>query len=260
MNEADYTMMTCQGCGIEYPAARPWQSKYHSPACRLRAHRAKGRADPPETPAPPAADLPETPAPPAAPKKRQRGEPTTKTNKRADELRTKGGWFQANCWAERLLILSCSATKRANIKPLPALVRYDGPAFQIVRKWQAERIAAGDERAVEMTQIYILSARHHLLRADHPIVDYDQPINATAAQHIRSRCRVIMERWESIGGLGNLNSVMICIAANYEQAFPLKTLPATIRSTARIETATGKVGEKNAQLKAWLNAYTPTED
>ena len=58
----------------------------------------------------------------------------------------------------RLLILSCSQRKRPNRVLLPALERYDGPVFRMLRKFL--RSCPARESHLE---IYILSAQFGLL-------------------------------------------------------------------------------------------------
>ncbi len=69
----------------------------------------------------------------------------------------------------RLLILACTATKRPDLGPLPALQRYDGPSFRTVRRWRTLNPCDA-----ERLDILILSARLGLITADAPIEDYDQ--------------------------------------------------------------------------------------
>jgi hypothetical protein len=40
--------------------------------------------------------------------------------------------------SRQLLVLSCSQRKLPNPEPLPALERYDGPAFRVLRKFLRE--------------------------------------------------------------------------------------------------------------------------
>ncbi|NCC36790.1 MAG: hypothetical protein EOM24_32980, partial [Chloroflexia bacterium] len=38
----------------------------------------------------------------------------------------------------RLLIIACTATQRPDVRLLPALDRYDGPSFRVVRRWLSD--------------------------------------------------------------------------------------------------------------------------
>lgn len=64
----------------------------------------------------------------------------------------------------RLLVLACSATKRADPEPMPALARYDGPL------WRTLRAADPGGR---LARAAFLSARYGFREASTPIADYD---------------------------------------------------------------------------------------
>jgi hypothetical protein len=55
----------------------------------------------------------------------------------------------------RLLLVACSATKNGAAETLPAITRYDGVAYRVIRRWQHEHAAQAEELA-----ILILSARY----------------------------------------------------------------------------------------------------
>ena len=56
----------------------------------------------------------------------------------------------------RLLIMACSARKRATEDLLPAIDRYDGPAFRVLRKYLSHAERPG-------LTVMILSAKYCLL-------------------------------------------------------------------------------------------------
>lgn len=72
----------------------------------------------------------------------------------------------------RLLILSCSATKRADRGLLPARQRYDGPLWQTLRATDPDGALA---------DCWALSAKFGLLRADEGIPGYDALMTADRA-------------------------------------------------------------------------------
>lgn len=74
----------------------------------------------------------------------------------------------------RLLILACSQRKKPGQRKLPAIERYDGPAFRVVRKYLRE--SDGDP-----IRILILSAKYGLIAANEKIGNYDCRLNQTAA-------------------------------------------------------------------------------
>jgi cytoplasmic iron level regulating protein YaaA (DUF328/UPF0246 family) len=63
----------------------------------------------------------------------------------------------------RLLILACSARKRLDRSALPAIERYDGVNFRILKKLQREHAFPHD------LDVLILSAKYGLLSPETPI-------------------------------------------------------------------------------------------
>ena len=57
-----------------------------------------------------------------------------------------------------MLILACSRRKRPDDGLLPAIERYDGPAFRVLRRYLRERPAGAPD-------VFILSAEHGLIGA-----------------------------------------------------------------------------------------------
>lgn len=142
-----------------------------------------------------------------------------------------------------LLILACSATKVAYGGPeVPAITRYDGPAWRVLRKALRER----PELAEQLTAA-ALSARYGLVRADHPIAYYDQRMTpARAAELGRDmRDQLALPAWR-----GPWDAVLVNVGADYRPALPELPWPATW--------AQGTIGERLAQLKAWLSALQET--
>ena len=76
-----------------------------------------------------------------------------------------------NC-NRRLLILSCSQRKHTSQNPLPAIERYNGPLFFVLRRF----IRECSRKASEL-DVYILSAAYGLIPEDFLIPLYDQKMN-----------------------------------------------------------------------------------
>ena len=58
----------------------------------------------------------------------------------------------------RLLILSCSQRKHTSLDPLPAIERYDGPLFKVLRRFLRE----SSHQARDL-DVFILSAAYGLI-------------------------------------------------------------------------------------------------
>ena len=80
----------------------------------------------------------------------------------------------------RLLILSCSSKKRSDQGLLPALERYDGPAYRVVNKFL--RVHPSGVQSLDM---YILSAEFGLIPSSKPIPDYDRRMTLQRAKELQ---------------------------------------------------------------------------
>lgn len=77
-----------------------------------------------------------------------------------------------------MLILACSQRKRPDEELLPAVERYDGPAFRILRRFLRERPSQAPD-------VLILSAEHGLIPHDLPIALYDRKMTPARARELR---------------------------------------------------------------------------
>ena len=66
-------------------------------------------------------------------------------------------------YKRRLLILSCSQRKRETQEPLPAIERYNGPLFFVLRRFLREC-----PRQARQLDVYILSAAYGLIPGGFP--------------------------------------------------------------------------------------------
>ena len=79
---------------------------------------------------------------------------------------------------DRMLILACSQRKRSDEGLLPAVERYDGPAFRVLRRF----LRGGSSKA---PVVLILSAEHGLIPHDLPIAAYDRRMTPARARELR---------------------------------------------------------------------------
>jgi hypothetical protein len=137
-----------------------------------------------------------------------------------------------------LLLLGCSATKRATDRPLPALQLYDGVNFRVLRRflnkfgWPAGLL------------IKIVSAKHGLMDATSMVAPYDQKMTRVRAEELRDAIVAGLRR------VGTPARVFINLGQDYLAAI------SGIESawlTARIETATGGIGKKMRAMKRWMS-------
>ncbi|MEW5869056.1 MAG: DUF6884 domain-containing protein [Chloroflexota bacterium] len=142
----------------------------------------------------------------------------------------------------RFLILSCSQKKVHDSEPLPAIQRYDGPSYRLLRKYLREEIS----RKANL-EICILSAEYGLITSDTLLPYYDRQMTAQRAEELRRQvvphltlqvtkrnCREVFINCGKIY-LGTLNG--------FEQAAPAVT---------KCIYATGSQGGRLAALRRWL--------
>jgi len=144
----------------------------------------------------------------------------------------------------RLLVLACSARKRTDAGLLPAIDRYDGPAFRVLRRF----LAAGDDPP----DVLVLSARYGLIASDREIPDYDLRLTPTAAD---SLCADVLRSLGEMLARTGYAEVALCLGrdhfravAGYEDVVPGGTAVSVIA---------GGLGTRLRNLRAWLGAARP---
>lgn len=140
----------------------------------------------------------------------------------------------------RLLIIGCSQKKVQTTGLMPAIDRYDGPAFRVLRRYlQTRRDDAPD--------ILILSAKFGLIMPNEPIPFYDQRMTNVYAEFLRERNQSLLLRmWRA----RKYSQVYISAGKEY-----LIALGDAIRQKSRkmtISFAEGLPGKRLSDLHRWL--------
>lgn len=136
----------------------------------------------------------------------------------------------------RLLVISCSERKIAGDVPLPAMERYDGPAFRVLRKY----LSAVKDKGLT---VRIVSAEYGLIRADKMIPHYDRCMDAMRAAELHP-------------------AVSVAVSRAMEELRPAATLLCMSRlylscagEISKAEVAAPGQGRKLAHLKNWLYSH-----
>ncbi len=140
----------------------------------------------------------------------------------------------------RLLIISCSERKEPGTGPLPAIDRYDGPAFRVLRKYLREV-------KPEALIVLILSAKYGLIVADRRIEDYDCRLTASSAARLRPK---VLKVVKNVLDSGEWSSVGVCASKVYHIA--LDGLSGMVPVGARLDLIEGGQGPRLTNLRAWL--------
>ncbi|MEG4345742.1 hypothetical protein QUB70_21045 [Microcoleus sp. A003_D6] len=144
-----------------------------------------------------------------------------------------------------LLILACSQRKRSDADSLPAIERYDGPTFRLLRRFLRKQPSAPLE-------IYILSAKFGLIPSDYPIPDYDQKMTRARSRQLQPE---VMAKLKHILNAKPYQQLCICLGRDYFLA--LDKYDMLIKSGLAVRIATGSLGKKLATLHDWLYGKPP---
>jgi hypothetical protein len=91
---------------------------------------------------------------------------------------------------KRLLILGCSATKKSTRGSLPAVDRYDGPAYLVLRKFLRSY------QWPDNLSIAVLSAKYGLIGGLTPIAPYNQRMSKRRAVKLQQKVGQTLEGWQ----------------------------------------------------------------
>ena len=144
-----------------------------------------------------------------------------------------------------LLLISCSQRKIQSPEVFAAIDRYDGPAYRCLRKFRSEQ----DEKLPNNLRILILSAKYGLIFPETEIHDYDLKMTAKRAEVMRSGVHQDLSQCLYFYQIayGGMDQVFINLGKAY-----MLTLGGFGWGRLHTIEATGGIGQKNSQMKAWL--------
>lgn len=137
----------------------------------------------------------------------------------------------------RLLILSCSQRKHASHDPLPAIDRYNGPLFFVLRRFLREC-----PRQARLLDVYILSAVYGLIPGNFSTPLYDRKMNTSRIVELKPQVTT------AFSGIRRANYISACFVLGkaYLKAFE------GLQAHEEAVVAHGPIGKKQTQLKKWL--------
>ena len=143
----------------------------------------------------------------------------------------------------RLLILSCSQRKRSTQGLLPALQRYNGPAYRVMNKFT--RVHPSEARLLD---VYILSAEFGLISAGEPIPNYDRRMTPQRVKELQSH--ILPELKQVLSGR-QYDELFISMGKAYRQV--LVGYKLLIPADFKVIVSKGAMGRKLAELRNWLH-------
>jgi signal recognition particle subunit SEC65 len=142
----------------------------------------------------------------------------------------------------RCLILGCSKMKIDTVDLVPAIKRYDGPPFRVLRKFL--RDAPEDARNVD---VFILSAKYGLIDGDKKIGIYDQVMTLSRAKELKED---VERQIRDLVAPHHYRSVFLSMGKTYLQT--LDNIDNLIDQETKIITSNSGSGRKLTELKNWL--------
>ena len=147
----------------------------------------------------------------------------------------------------RLLILSCSQRKHSTPNLLPALERYDGPAFKVINKFM--RVRPFEAQSLD---VYILSAKFGLIPSGQLIPNYDRRVTRQQVEKLRiptltALKRILTDRqYDEL--FINMGKDYLRLLGGYESLFS---------NNLKVIISAGAMGRKQAELRNWLHGGSP---
>lgn len=141
----------------------------------------------------------------------------------------------------RLLLMACSRRKRPDSGPMPAIDRYDGPAFRVVRRYLRQSPTGASKLDVQ-----ILSAAYGLIPSTHSIVDYDRKMTPARAAELHDQVQGQLSHLLD-AGYGSL-----CLSMSKTYLLAMGSCVAQAPPETKVTLTKGPQGAKLAQLKRWL--------
>ena len=142
----------------------------------------------------------------------------------------------------RLLFLSCSEQKRTTPDLLPAIERYDGPAFRVVRKFRRENSVEKNNM-----EIFIISAEYGIIESSKEIPFYDRRMTSRRVGEVRP---LIENQLKSVFHAIPYSDLFISASQLYLKA--LGTYQNYLSENTQVTLSIGSPGRKLGELKGWL--------
>jgi hypothetical protein len=144
-----------------------------------------------------------------------------------------------------MLILACSRRKRPDEDLLPAVERYDGPAFRVLRRFLRDNSSKAPDTL-------ILSAEHGLISHDSLIAGYDRKMTAARARELRP---FVLAELERMIASRSSPEILVFAGKHYLPALDADDTPLLRHTTTKV--CAGSLGRKLAELHDWLHGSPP---
>ena len=123
---------------------------------------------------------------------------------------------------------------------LPAIERYDGPAFRVLRRFLRQQRS-------EVLEAYVLSARFGLIPGSQLIPDYDQRMTPERSRELQPK---VVADLEGILKIGHHRELFVSLGRDYLES--LNGYATLVPAGFTVRVAAGTIGKKLAALHNWL--------
>lgn len=145
---------------------------------------------------------------------------------------------------KRCLIIGCSETKIEKPDYLPAIERYDGPPFRVLRRYLNDTSPANEDRL----DVFVLSAEYGLIGGTRKIPVYDRRMTHQRAEAIKAK---VLDTFQQQIASQSYDDLFVSAGKTYLLA--LAGFEELLPATTRVSISRSPSGRKLTELKAWLN-------
>lgn len=148
----------------------------------------------------------------------------------------------------RLLILSCSRRKQTDEGLLPAIRRYDGPCFRVLRRYLKEK-----QSSDSAPDILILSAEHGLLSAQAEIAMYERRLTEQRVTELAAETQGRLQQY--LQDNQPYAELLVCMGKDYQRI--LGGYVSYVPTETKVQIADGSIGAMQSMLYDWLHGKPP---
>ncbi len=142
----------------------------------------------------------------------------------------------------RCLILGCSRTKNESPEPLPAIQRYNGPQYRVLRHYLNQ-----NPNALCALDIFVLSAKYGLIDSQTPLAIYDQLMTVEQANAFNPQ---VLAKLKDCLSSRSYSEIFLSMGKTYLQA--TNGVHSLANNNTQIIISAGASGRKLTELKNWL--------
>ena len=142
-----------------------------------------------------------------------------------------------------LLLISCSATKSYKSELIPAIDRYQGTIYKVIKKARREGYWPQD------TDVFIVSAKYGLISEHTLIESYDLKMTGVRAVDLQAE---VSHALDELLRERHYEKIFINMGKVYMQSIGLSREIEYARQRGILQEAFGGIGERQHQTKVWL--------